>query len=153
MHYVIWFQRTLFVLSNLERAFSQWSAQSREPRLTGAPCVRLRPASSKDFSTKPQMSLSSFGNFSASGAVTLRAPDCSSALGLYVPSVCLFFFTTQNSQTRKAETKTSTPRVTVGATMAAMLGPCKQKNSQRCLMTTIQMLFTFHDSVFFFYLP
>lgn len=75
------------------------------------------------------MSLSSFGNFSASGAATLLAPDCSSALGLYVPSVCLFFFTTQKSQARTASTMATTPRVTMGATIAAMLGPCKQKDT------------------------
>lgn len=69
------------------------------------------------------MSLSSFGNLSASGVTTLLAPDCSSALGLYVPSVCLFFFTTQRSQARTARTMTRTPRMTVGATIAAMLGP------------------------------
>lgn len=69
------------------------------------------------------MSLSSFGSFSASGAATLRTPDCSSALGLYVPSVCLFFFTTQNSQARTAKTMARTPKVTVGATIAAMFGP------------------------------
>lgn len=73
--------------------------------------------------SKSQMSLSSFGSFSASGAATLRTPDCSSALGLYVPSVCLFFFTTQNSQARTAKTMARTPKVTVGATIAAMFGP------------------------------
>ena len=80
-------------------------------------------------STTSQMSLSSFGNFSASGAATLRTPDCSSALGLYVPSVCLFFFTTQNSQHRTAKTMTKTPKMTVGATIAAMLVACKWKNA------------------------
>lgn len=69
------------------------------------------------------MSLSSLGSFSASSAATLRAPDCSSALGMYVPSVCLFFLTTQKSQPRTARIMTKTPTVTVGATMAAMLGP------------------------------
>lgn len=69
------------------------------------------------------MSLSSFGNFRTSGAATPRAPDCSSALGLYVPSVCLLFFTTQKSQPSTANTMARTPSVTVGATMAAMLGP------------------------------
>lgn len=82
-------------------------------------------------SANSQMSLSSFGNFSASGAATLRVPDCSSALGLYVPSVCLFFFTTQKSQPRTAKTMTRTPRVTVGATIAAMLGPCKQRKTRQ----------------------
>lgn len=78
-------------------------------------------------STRSQMSLSSFGSFSASGATTLLAPDCSSALGLYVPSVCLFFFTTQKSQARTAATMIRTPKMTVGATIAAMLTPCKWK--------------------------
>lgn len=109
-------------LLNLETVFSQWSSPNlRSHRKAAvqvfAACVLTR------CSTKPQMSLSSFGNFSASGAAMLHAPDCSSALGLYVPSVCLFFLTTQNNQTRKAETIASTPKVTVGATMAAMLGP------------------------------
>lgn len=76
-------------------------------------------------SARSQMSLSSFGSFSASGATTLLAPDCSSALGLYVPSVCLFFFTTQKSQARTAATMIRTPKMTVGATIAAMLTPCK----------------------------
>lgn len=80
------------------------------------------------------MSLSSFGNFSMSGAATLRVPDCSSALGLYVPSVCLFFFTTQKSQPRTAKTMARTPRVTVGATIAAMFGPCRQKNASGGLL-------------------
>lgn len=72
------------------------------------------------------MSLSSFGNFRASGAAVQLVPDCSSALGLYVPSVCLFFFTTKNSQARTARTMARTPRVTVGATIAAMLVPWKR---------------------------
>ncbi len=75
------------------------------------------------------MSLSSFGNFRASGGTTLLTPDCSSALGLYVPSVCLFFFTTQRSQARTARTMTRTPRMTVGATIAATFGPYKWKNT------------------------
>lgn len=115
---------SLCPLLNLETVFSQWSSP-------GLRASSHRKAAMQVFaawvltgcSAKPQMSLSSFGNFSASGAATLRAPDCSSALGLYVPSVCLFFLTTQNNQTRKAETIASTPKVTVGATMAAMLGP------------------------------
>lgn len=82
-------------------------------------------------STSFQISLSSFGNFSASGAATQLTPDCSSALGLYVPSVCLFFFTTQKSQARTAKTMARTPRMTVGATIAAMSGPCKWKNTRR----------------------
>jgi len=73
------------------------------------------------------MSLSSFGNFRASGAAMPHAPDCSSALGLYVPSVCLLFFTTQRSQPSTANTMARTPSVTVGATIAAMLGACKWK--------------------------
>lgn len=120
---------SLCPLLNLETVFSQWSSPNlrasshrKAAVQVFAACVLTR------CSTKPQMSLSSFGNFSASGAAMLRAPDCSSALGLYVPSVCLFFLTTQNNQTRKAETIASTPKVTVGATMAAMLGPCKQDN-------------------------
>lgn len=80
--------------------------------------------------TKFQMSLSSFGNFSASGAAMQLAPDCSSALGLYVPSVCLFFFTTQRSQARTADAMATTPRTTVGATIAAMLSPCTWKNHE-----------------------
>lgn len=71
------------------------------------------------------ISRSSFGNFSACGAVTQLTPDCSSALGRYVPSVCLFFFTTQKSHTRTAEAIARTTRMTVGTTMATMLGPCK----------------------------
>lgn len=71
------------------------------------------------------MSRSSFGNFRASGTAVQPVPDCSSALGLYVPSVCLFFFTTKKSHARTAKTMARTPRVTVGATIAAMLTPWK----------------------------
>lgn len=81
-------------------------------------------------STTYQMSLSSFGSFSASGAATPRAPDCSSELGRYVPSVCLFFLTTQKSQQpTAARTMARTPRMTVGATIAAMLVPCKWRQA------------------------
>lgn len=71
------------------------------------------------------MSRSSFGSFSACVAATQLTPDCSSALGWYVPSVCLFFFTTQKSHARTAKAITRTTRITVGTTMATMLGPCK----------------------------
>lgn len=70
-----------------------------------------------------QISLSSLGNFRASGVSTLRVPDCSSALGRYVPSVCLFFFTTQNRYTRTAVKIASSPTTTDGTTMATILGP------------------------------
>lgn len=69
------------------------------------------------------ISRSSFGSFSACVAATQLTPDCSSALGRYVPSVCLFFFTTQKSHARTAEAITRTTRITVGTTMATMLGP------------------------------
>lgn len=69
------------------------------------------------------MSLSSLGSLSASGVSTLLAPVCSSALGWYVPSVCLFFLTTQKSHTSTADAMASSPSITVGATIAAMLGP------------------------------
>lgn len=79
--------------------------------------------------TTSQMSLSSFGSFSASGVVTLRAPDCSSALGLYVPSVCLFFFTTQKSHKKTPTAIATTTTETIGATIAAMLTSfCRWKN-------------------------
>lgn len=94
----------------------------REPRHADA--RSLRPRSAQNC----QMSLSSFGNLSASGATTLLAPDCSSALGLYVPSVCLFFFTTQRSQATTARTMARTPRMTVGTTIATILVGCKWTN-------------------------
>ncbi len=70
-----------------------------------------------------QISLSSLGNFRASGVSTLRVPDCSSELGRYVPSVCLFFFTTQSRNTRTAVKIASSPKTTVGTTIATILGP------------------------------
>lgn len=102
--------------------------------------TRLRTHATTRHKSESQMSLSSLGNFSASGAATLQAPDCSSALGLYVPSVCLFFFTTQNSQARTAKTMARTPRMTVGATIAAMLGPYKCKQNQ--IVANLIILFT-----------
>lgn len=70
-----------------------------------------------------QISLSSLGSLRASGASTLLAPVCSSALGRYVPSVCLFFFTTQKRNTRTAVKIANNPSTTVGTTMATILGP------------------------------
>lgn len=68
------------------------------------------------------MRRSSLGSLRASGAWTLRAPDCSSLLGRYVPSVCLLFFTRSTTATA-TPASSSRPRITVGATMAGMLGP------------------------------
>lgn len=75
-----------------------------------------------------QISLSSLGSLRASGVSTLRVPVCSSALGRYVPSVCLFFFTTQNTYSRIAVKIANTPRSTVGTTMATILGPWTKKS-------------------------
>lgn len=126
MHCAMEFQRSVLPGTWRNFPFAD-QLKRRELRHTGTlPCRKPSVFSrflQKHQAPKSQMSLSSFGNFSASGAATLRTPDCSSALGLYVPSVCLFFFTTQNSQARTAKTMARTPRVTVGATIAAMLGP------------------------------
>lgn len=102
---------------------------------------------------KFQMSLSSFGNFRASGAAVQLVPDCSSALGLYVPSVCLFFLTTKKSQARTARAMTTTATVTVGATIAAMLIPWKrpvkaeqavQSGDTKCFQLPLTQVF-FHS--------
>lgn len=75
-----------------------------------------------------QISLSSLGSLRASGVSTPRVPVCSSELGRYVPSVCLFFFTTQNRNTRIAVKIVNAPRTTVGTTMATILGPWTKKS-------------------------
>ena len=111
----------------------------------------IDPGALRNCLRSSQMSLSSFSSFSTSGATMLLASDCSSALGLYVPSVCLFFFT------RTAATTATTPKMTVGATIAAMLTPCKwtkkktKQNNDRFSGTRYGwMVFTGHDKTSFF---
>ncbi|KAG7243459.1 hypothetical protein INR49_011015 [Caranx melampygus] len=117
------FRRKAFSTGTLARAWMRWVHRGREQyeRLVSE-YQQYQDATAEEGEFEEEE------RRSASGAATLLAPDCSSALGLYVPSVCLFFFTTQKSQPRTASTMASTPRVTVGATMAAMLGPCNQKD-------------------------